>query len=195
MKRTVIYMGIISTMLHFFGCSGLKNKDGGKNKMSTPSETSTELHKNRPVYLELTEEIIDATPDINLLHTIFDHLSAKLPGDNDKKYEKVMSWNTSRQTIYMLWVVKAEMNKGGYSQFHNTPNGRFHPHLPDAFRRIGVQKFADLTERANNILEEKNETSVLDELDNEFYALYETENLRQRQVDFIREHKEDFVDK
>ena len=30
-----------------------------------------------------------------------------------------MSWNKSRQAIYMIWALEAEVNDGGYNQFYS----------------------------------------------------------------------------
>lgn len=215
MVRILIVMGFITTILNLFGCSGQTKKDDGKlsKEMEELLAKSVEAFKNRPVYKELTEQIIDTTSDDNLLQIIFDNLSVKQPDDFKKEYETVMSWNKSRQAIYMIWVLEAEVNNGGYNQFYFNSSGQFYKHLPEALRLVGAIKFADLTERANNIFEKENdkitrhqdgtiegfsksyEDNPLNDLDTEFYALYQTENLQQIQVDYIRKNKKEFVDK
>lgn len=110
----------------------------------------------------------------------------------------------------MIWVLEAEVNNGGYSQFYYNSSGQYYLHLPEALRRVGATQFADLTERANKVFEiekttifqnqstdpfsESDKDDPLDPLDTEFYALYQTENLEQIQVEYIRNHKKEFVD-
>lgn len=124
-----------------------------------------------------------------------------------------MSWNNSRQAIYMIWMLEAEVNNGGYNQFYFNPSGQFYNHLPEALELVGANKFADLTKRANDTFEKENpkitqyqdgtlegfsksyDDNPLNKFDDEFYDLYKTENLQQIQVDFIRRHKTDFIDK
>lgn len=215
MTRTLIIMGIITTILNLFGCSGQtkKNDSGLSKEMEEQLANSVEAFKNRPIYKELTEQIIDTTSDENLLQVVFDNLSEKHPSDYEKEYETVMSWNKSRQAIYMIWVLESEVNNGGYNQFYFNSSGQFYKHLPEALKLVGALKFADLTERANDTFEKENpkitqhqdgtlegfsksyNDNPLNKFDDEFYDLYETENLHQIQADFIRKNKKEFIDK
>jgi len=215
MKQTFIFMGIISTILSIFGCSGQSNKKDGElsKELQDQIAQSVEAFKNRPIYKELTEQHIDSTSDDNLLQVVFDNLSEKLPEDYEKEYETVMTWNKSRQAIYIIWVLEAEVNNGGYNQFYSNSSGQFYKELPQALRLVGATGFADLTQRANDLFEKENENitkhqdgtiegfsksyedNPLNDLDTEFYELYETEKLMQIQVDYIRQNKNDFIDK
>ena len=181
--------------------------------MNEQLANSVEAFKNRPIHKELTEQIIDTTADENLLQVVFDNLSEKQTTDYEKEYETVMSWNKSRQAIYMIWALEAEVNNGGYNQFYSNSSGQFYKHLSDALKLVGANKFADLTKRANETFEKENpkitqhqdgtlegfsksyDDNPLNKFDDEFYDLYKTENLQQVQVDFIRKHKTEFTDK
>jgi hypothetical protein len=208
-------MGIITTILNLFGCSGqTKKSDSGLSKeMEEQLSNSVEAFKNRPIHKELTEQIIDTTSDENLLQVVFDNLYEKQPDDYEKEYETVMSWNKSRQAIYMIWALETEVNNGGYNQFYFNSSGQFYKQLPEALRLIGANKFADLTKKANNTFEKENEKitkhqdgtiegfsksyeeNPLNDFDTEFYNLYKTENLQQIQVNFIRKNKKEFINK
>jgi hypothetical protein len=152
-------MGIISTILNLLGCSGQtkKNESGLSKEMKEQLANSVGAFKNRPIYKELTEQIIDTISDENLLQVVFDNLSEKQLADFEKEYETVMSWNKSRQAIYMIWALEAEVNNGGYNQFYFNSSGQFYKHLPEALRLVGANKFADLTEKANKTFEKENE--------------------------------------
>lgn len=137
------------------------------------------------------------------MQIIFDNLSEKQAAE----YEKVMSWNKSRQAISMISTLEAEVNNGGYNQFYNNPSGPFYKHLPEALRLAVAYKFADLTERANRTFEKENDKiterqdvtndgfsksygdNPLNDFDTEFNNLHKTENLQQIQVDFIGKKK------
>lgn len=208
-------MGLITTILNLFGCSGQTKKDDGNlsKEMKEQIAQSVDAFKNRSIHKQLTEQIIDTTSDENLLQVVFDNLSEKQPADYQKEYETVISWNKSRQAIYMIWVLEGEVNNGGYNQFYFNSSGQFYKHLPDVLRYIGASKFADLTKRANETFEKENpkiiqhqdgtlegfsksyDDNPLNKYDDEFYALYKTENLQQTQVDFIRKNKKEFIDK
>jgi hypothetical protein len=215
MARTLIIMGITTTILNLFGCSEQtkKNESGLSKEIEEQLTNSVETFKNRTIYKELTEQIIDTTSDENLLQVAFDNLSEKLPADYKKQYETVMSWNKSRQAIYMIWALEAEVNNGGYNQFYFNSSGQFYKHLPEALRLVDANKFADLTEKANTTFEKENEKitkhqdgtiegfsksyddNPLSDFDKKFYDLYKTENLQQIQVDYIRKNKNEFTDK
>ena len=208
-------MGLITTILNLLGCSVQTKKDDGKRskEMEEQIANSVEAFKNRPIHKELTEQIIDTTSDDNLLQVVFDNLSEKQPANYEREYETVMTWNKSRQAIYMIWALEAEVNNGGYNQFYFNSSGHFYKHLPDALRLVGASKFADLTKRANETLEKENpkitqhqdgtlegfsksyDDNLLNKFDYEFYDLYKTENLQQIQVDYIRNNKKEFIDK
>lgn len=215
MWRKIIFMGLISTIINLLGCSGqTKKNDSGLTKETEEQlSNSVKAFKNRPIFKELTEQIIDTTSDENLLQVVFDNLSEKQPADYEKEYETLMSWNKSRQAIYMIWALEAEVNNGGYNQFYFNSSGQFYKHLPDALKLVGADKFADLTKRANDTFEKENpkitqhqdgtlegfsksyDDNPLNKFDDEFYELYTTENLQQIQVDYIRKHKTEFTDK
>jgi hypothetical protein len=200
-----ISLNLIAIVFILFGCSRqVKNE-----KLSD----SIESFKNRPIHKKLTEQIIDKTSDDNLLQTVFDNLSEKLPNDYTMEYEAVITWNKSRQAIYTIWTLEGEVNNGGYNQFYANSSGQFYKLLPDALKLIGASKFSDLTKRANDIFEKENpniikrqdgtlegfsesyENNSLNKFDDEFYSLYKHENLQKIQVDYIRKHKLEFIDK
>ena len=206
-------MGILSALLSLLGCSGQPKKDTGELSKETKEQLakSVEAFRNRPIYTQLTEQIIDTTSDENLLQVVFDNLSGKLGTDYEKEYETVMSWNKSQQAIYMIWLLEAEVNNGGYNQFYFNSSGQFYKQLPGALQLVGADQFARLTARANAVFEQENpkitqhqdgtlegfsksyEDNPLNNLDEEFYDLYKMEDLQQLQIDYIRKHKAEFT--
>ncbi len=208
-------MGIITNILNLFGCSGHTKQYEGK--LSKENEEiilkSIEDFKNKSIYKVLTEQIIDTTSDENLLLIILDNLSTKQPTGYEKEYEIVLSWNKSRQAIYMIWLLETEIKNGGYNQFYYNSSGEFYKLLPEALRLVGANQFADLTEEANATFDKYKEKiqkiqngtpdgfgksyedNPLNNFDTEFYKLDETENLQQIQVNYIRKNKLEFVDK
>lgn len=208
-------MGLKATILNFIGCSGQSNKNEDKlsREMEDQIAKSVEDFKNRPIHKKLTEQIIDTTSDNNLLLAVFDNLSEQQPEDYEKEYQTAMSWNKPRQAIYMIWLLETEVNNGGFNQFYANSSGQFYKHLPEALKLVGADKFADLTKRANDIYEKENakitkhqdgtiegfsksyEDNPLSKFDDEFFEIYKSEDLQQIQVDFIRKHKTEFIDK
>jgi hypothetical protein len=207
-------MRILNLILSLFGISTRKeaNELGLTKEMKEEIERSIEAFKNRPIYKILTEEIINSTSDDNLLQVVFDNLSEKLPDDFEKEYQTVISWNKSRQAVYMIWVLDAEVNNGGFNQYYFNSSGKFYKHLPEALRLVGARPYAELVEKANQTFENEKgkitrhqdgtiegfsksyEDNPLNNFDNEFGNLYETEDLNQILIPFIRNNIPEFTD-
>jgi len=204
-------MGFISAILNLFGHSGQAKNNNYKmsGEQKKEPEQPNNISNNEPVYITLTEEIIDATSDDDLLFLVFDSLSQKLTAEAEDDPET--DWNRSEQAIYMIQALEAEVNNGGYNQFYSNPTGQLYPDLPAALKLVGANKFADLTQRANDTFEKEYtlitqhqdgtlegfsksyKDNPLNKFDGEFYDLYKTEDLQQLQVEYIRKHKTDFV--
>lgn len=214
--RFLIIPILLNTLLKLFGCSGQPNKQNENVKKDTLTEQinrSIDAFMNRQIHKVLTVQIIDTTSDEELVLKVLDNLSEKLPTDYTKEYQTVLSWTKPRQAIYIIWQLEAEVNNGGYNQFYANSSGQFYKLLPEALKLVGANKFADLTERANRTYEAENEkikkhqdgtiegfsksykNNPLNKFDDEFYTLEKSENLQQLQVDFIRKHKNEFIDK
>jgi hypothetical protein len=160
----------------------------------------------------LTEEIIDKTPDDELVQVVFDNLSTKFPKDYSKMYETVVSFSKGQQVIYAIWRLAAEVNNGGFNQYYFNSRGQYSKLTPDALRLVNADRFADLAERANKIFEVENEKiakhqdgtlegfsksyedNPLNDLDKEFYHLDQYDALDKLQIQFIRANKSEFID-
>jgi hypothetical protein len=206
---------MFATILKLFGCSGQgtgESKNRPNDTLEEQISKSMDELKNRPIHKRLTKAIIDSTSDENLLQVVFDNLSAKQPTNYEKEYETLLAWNKPRQAIYMIWLLEAEVNNGGYNQFYFNSSGQFYKYLPEALKLVRANKFAELTQRANATFEREHpkitqhqdgtlegfsksyDDNPLNKLDDEFFELYKIENLQKIQVDFIRNNKADFID-
>ena len=209
--RTLYNLTIITfctTLIFLSGCSGENKEQALSKELKAQMEQSIDAFDKRVIHKVLTEQTIDTTKDENLLQTIFDNLNEKLPRDPDNVYQTVMTWNRSRQAIYLIWWLEAEVNNGGFNQYYHNTNGKAYKHLPDALKLVGTTKFASLTQKANDIYEKQNnqgdltkeafsksyENNPLNKLDDEFYNLYKEENLGELMVKFIRKNKKEFTD-
>lgn len=203
-------------IVKLFGCAEQTKQNSKTVKTDSFSELlskSMEDFVNRPIHKVLTTQIIDTTSDDKLLQTVFDNLCEKLPKDYNKEYQTVLGWSKAQQAIYIIWWLEAEVNNGGYNQFYYNSSRQFAELAPAALKLVGALKFANLTERANEVYKKENEQikkyqdgtlegfsksyegNPLDKFDEEFYELYKKEELQEIQVAFIRNHKQDFIDK
>ncbi|MEO7488816.1 MAG: DUF4375 domain-containing protein [Ferruginibacter sp.] len=206
---------MFASLFKLFGFSKQTKPSNKATKSDTLNDQfnkSLEDFQNRPIHKVLTTQIIDTTSDDELLQTVFDNLIAKFPNDYRKEYQTVLGWTKSQQAIYIIWCLEAEVNNGGYNQFYYNPSGQYADLAPDALKLIGALNFADLTARANEVYKNDNEKitkeqdgtlegfsksyddNPLGEFDDAFYDLSMKEDLQKIQVDFIRNHKQEFID-
>ena len=108
-------------------------------------------------------------------------------------------------------MLQAEVNNGGFNQFYYNSSGQFSEMAKDGLEYIGAEKFFELVEKANktysnikDALESKDDGTIesfsesyennpLNDFDDKFYELEESENLDSLQIVFIRENKEEFI--
>jgi hypothetical protein len=203
---------MFAALFKLFGCSEPSKKSGLSKKEKNQMDKNIDSFMNRTKYKILTNQIIDTTSDDDLIQTVFDNLSDNVPKDYTKEYETVISWNKSRQAIFMIWWLEAEVNNGGYNQYYFNSSGQYYKLLPEALKFVGAFKFSDLTEKSNQIYEKEYgkitrhhdgtlegfsksyKDNPLNDQDDKFYALYKEEDLQQIQIDYIRRHKKDFID-
>lgn len=213
MLRPLIAMGIFTALLNLFGCNRNRSSESASDTGLDPQiAASIDAFQNRPIHRVLTASIIDSAADSELLQIVFDNLVEKHEGDYEKEYETVLSWNVSRQAVYMIWLLEGEVNNGGHNQFYYNSSGQFYDHLPKVLRLVGATRHAELMDRANAIYEREHgkiteyldgtlegfsksyDNNPLNPLDDEFYALESEENLWELQTAYIRANKEAFED-
>jgi len=213
--RKIILLTLLgSCILFLINCSGKpqdrtdENEDNQEEYVESFEESDMVPESNK-----LTVEVIDNTPDEDLLITVFNNLSGRLPYDSTKECQAVLSWNKPRQAIYTIWLLEAEVNNGGFNQFYFNQSKQYYKLLPDALKLIGAPRFAELTQKANDTFEKEQDIitkhqdgtlagfvksyddNPLNKFDDEFQDLYEKENLEKIQIDYIRNNKSYFIDK
>ncbi|RYY36055.1 MAG: DUF4375 domain-containing protein [Sphingobacteriaceae bacterium] len=197
-------MKIITFLLNFLG---IKKSE---RIIQIEVEKAVDAFLNRPVYEKLTEEIINNTPDDELVQVVFDNLCTKIT-DYTKDYETVYSFSEAQQAIYLIWCLEAEVNNGGFNQYYSNPSGQFAELLPDALNYVRAKEFSQLVAKANKVYKDNEEeitkyqdgslegfsksyeNNPLEEFDDKFYQLGEHENLSSLQVNFIRKNKQYFI--
>ena len=210
---------MFSAFINFIGCKGKSTKTNitSTNIDHKQLEDSIEAFKNRPIFTELTLQILDSVHDDNLEQTIIDNIFSKQNsiGSNDKNYSIIKSLSKGRQAVFATWGLEAEVNNGGFNQyFYNfSTSGQYAEEAADGFVLIGANKHANLTQRAIDLymknikyfekykdgtlesFSKSYDNNPLDKLDKEFYALDSVEHISKLRIDYIRKHKNEFIDK
>ncbi|MCG8390001.1 MAG: DMP19 family protein [Cytophagales bacterium] len=210
-NKLVILLTLIGTF-RFIGGHG--QTDG-----QTPGPTTAELLKsvndfmNRPIYKVLTIQLIDSITDNDLEQAVIDNIYEQVGDNYAKEFEHVQELTRGQQAMFSVWWVEAEVNNGGFNQFYFNSSGRYAQVAVDGFELFGATKFADLMRRANQVYKENKERlkkyddgtlesfsesykdNPLNALDEEFYALYNSEPLNALRVKYIRENPAEFIQK
>jgi hypothetical protein len=203
---------MLSGILKFFGCKGQTEKQS-TDPTTQENLNSVDDFMNRPVYKELTTEIIDSIDDNDLEQAVIDNIYEQVGSDYEKDFENAQKLTKGQQAMFSVWWVEAEVNNGGFNQFYFNSSGQYAQMAVEGFELFGATNFADLMRRANQIyienkerLEEFDDETMesfsesykdnpLNPLDEEFYQLYNSESLNQLRIAYIRKHPTEFTQK
>jgi hypothetical protein len=182
-----------------------------------PAKVKTVVQEVKPdtpesqTQLTLTEKLIDNTADEDLVNQVLHYLETNVPPDAARDLPAASARNKSRQAIFLVSLVQAEVQNGGFNQFYYNQRHLTIKHLPEAFKIIGAERYAALMKKANDTYQKhykqitksqdgtvdgfikSYENNPLGELDDIFYDLSDTEDLDKLLVKYIREHKADFI--
>lgn len=202
---------MFSAIIKFLGCKGKNNI----SKLPSDAEISQSVQDflNRPIYKNLTLDIIDSIKDEDLNQSIFDNISANMENDNRDELDIIKTLTKGQQAIYSIWVVEAEVNNGGFNQLYFNGYEDISVLAEEGFKNIGAINFSELIKRANEKYKEikpelekfddgtiesfsdSYDNNPLNQYDDKFYELYETEKLMDLIVKYIRDNKEEFINK
>lgn len=200
-------------MLVLFSCNKAKDKTvSKKDSIRAEIDKAVKEFTYNSVYPVLTKGIIDRTTDNELLMRVYGNIETKLP-EGKNKHEAIQRLTKGQQAIFALWDLQAYIHRGGFNDYYaNTDDSSYAAMLPDALQRVGAVQLATVMKKANKVYQENKERitryqdgtlkgfeksykkNPLNPLDKKFQELYETENLQQLQIAYIRKHKEEFVD-
>ncbi|MFI1770245.1 DMP19 family protein [Thalassobellus citreus] len=211
MSKKIITIMILTSILSFFGCRGKNESNKEKSELDLLIEKSIKEHNNRKIYKILTKEILETIPDIKLEETILDNINTNFEKGEQYTLDKISKLTKGQQAIFSTWWLEAEVNNGGFNQFYFNSSGQFAEMAEIGFKTIGAEKFSDLTKRANKIYIENKERlekfddgtiesfsesyneNPLNDMDTEFYRFYESENIGDLRIKYIKENKNEFI--
>ncbi len=214
MKNRILLGLAIMGLFNFFGCkSGKKSNSNSEldQEMQDMIAKSVEEFNNRKIYDKLTTDIIENTPDHQLIQTIFDNIDTNFEYGEQYTVEKVQHLTQGQQAIFSIWMLTAEVNNGGFNQFYFNPSGKFAQMAETALKYIGADKYFELVKNANKTyskikdelsayddgtiesFSESYENNPLNRFDEKFFALDEAESLASIQITFIRKNMVQFI--
>jgi hypothetical protein len=211
MNKKIITIMILTSILSFFGCKEKNETNKEKIEMDLLIEKSVSEFENREIYAKLSTEIIETIPDDKLEQAIMDNIDTNFENGEQYTLEKISKLTKGQQAVFSTWWIEAEVNNGGFNQFYFNSSGQFAEMAKIGFKTIGAEKFSDLTKRANKIYIENKERleefddgtmesfsesykdNPLNDLDTEFYELYESEKIGDLRIKYIRDNINEFA--
>jgi hypothetical protein len=202
---------ILTSILSFFGCKEKNEPKKEKSEMDLLIEKSAEEYNNRKIYKKLTSEILDSIPDDKLEQTIFDNIYEIIGDDYKNELNNVKKLTKGQQAFFSTWILEGEINNGGFNQFYFNSSGQYAEMAEIGLKTIGADKFSELTSKANKIYIENKERleefddgtmesfsesykdNPLNDLDTEFYELYESEKIGDLRIKYIRDNITEFT--
>ena len=211
MNKKIITIMILTSILSFFGCKEKNEKNKEKTEMDLLIEKSVDEFNNRKIYKKLSPEILTNIPDDKLEQAIMDKIDTNFENGEHYTLDKISKLTKGQQAVFSTWWLEAEVNNGGFNQFYFNSSGQYAEMAEIGFKTIGAEKFLELTLRANNIFTENKERleefddgtmesfsesykdNPLNDLDTEFYKLYDSENISDLRIKYIRENNKEFT--
>ena len=166
---------------------------------------------NRKRYSELTADILSEIPDADLELAVVDYIQdVKLRGDYSNEYDIISELSAGQQAVYTTWILEAEVNNGGFTQYFFNTNAQFLDEVLAGLKLIRADGFYRITQKAIEIYksdhqkyaEAHGDNSVeaflglynggnLEESDKAFFSY--PDNLSQLRITYIREHPAEFI--
>jgi hypothetical protein len=211
MNKRIITIMILTSILSFFGCKGKNEPNKEKSEMDSLIEKSVDEFNNRKIYEKLTPEIFMTIPDDKLEQAIMDNIDTNFEKGEQYTLDKISKLTKGQQAVFSTWWLEAEVNNGGFNQFYFNSSGQYAKMAEIGLETIGAKKFSELCSRANKIFTENKERleefddgtvesfsesykdNPLNDLDTEFYELYESENIGDLRIKYIRENISEFT--
>ncbi|GHT14622.1 hypothetical protein FACS1894170_11750 [Planctomycetales bacterium] len=165
---------------------------------------------------KLTTEKIDAVvKDVDLIEFVWQRLWEDFSGAASwraKFLQESCSWNEAKTFFVLIHLLWGEVGNGGFEQFYFNGGDEYADDIPTAFRYFGADKMATVVEEANEIYLKEHakitathdgtlegffasyKDNPLQQFDKKFYALDEGGTLEKLLAQYIRQHKQDFID-
>lgn len=177
---------------------------------SNRGSRSTDGWKKRKVYDRLTLDVLKEIPDSALELALVDYIGMKIGGDFANAPAIVGALRPGFRALYAIWVVEAEVNNGGFSQFFWSSSRAFAADAVHGFGLFRLHELARLMKLAITIARadearvkpyrergtteafmESEAGSPLHALDDLYYG--RATEVSPARVRFIRAHPEEFV--
>jgi hypothetical protein len=180
---------IITMMPPMFAVQYHFYKLGMRERKNNQEEQPPEPTVEEPERIELTDSMMDTVDDYELLSIVFNELEEKIHRGNPEGPEFLDALSVPQQTVYIISKFESDVTSGGFDEFYNNSGRRYAEMLPEVLKLAGATGMSELVKKTN----ETTGNGSVSQFDDDFFNLYETENLQQLQANYIRENKISFI--
>lgn len=142
-------------------------------------------------YKTMTRELLDETPDEDLLDAVVANLNGKLDEKTPDPYHTIPLLSRERFLIYGLWLCDHELQNGNFSTMQSTGSFRFLEAASSACEQIGAEKCAEALTAA---LQNAADADALNDAHIAYVEARATEQPLEKAVTFVRDNAPAFLD-
>lgn len=168
------------------------------------AEMMAAYQEKQEKYAHIDEALFDATPDEELREGVMIRIFKKEDEDFEHLKDNLTGGQRVIYTLYQMEIA-VDQGRGSVYNFFTAPSKEYMPYLIESFKAVGSDKLAELMEKiiALVIAEQsgKYDEENLDEdapsfqdYTFDYMDMVESEQLNDKLVKYMREHKQDFID-
>ena len=147
-------------------------------------------------YAKMTRELLDATPDAELVEAVVANIMAKQDPQNPQPFYMLPMLSRGRAAVYSIWLVNCELQQNGFDMLFHGPSAPFCEPARDGFILLGAEKCAQAMKDAEELNEsdEMTEEHDLAVCHDRYLDAAEEETPLDLCVAYIRDNPGEFID-
>ena len=158
-----------------------------RNNKKRPATKAQSLQER---YAVMTKELLDATPDEELVNAVAANLMGKLSSRRPDPLITIVHLSHGRNAVYFTWMLVKEVEHNGVEALLKKPASRFVDVGVEGLITVGAEQTAAAVRAFVAQTEQDGEASPAEQL----LLAMETEQPLSLCVDYIRDNPDDFLD-
>lgn len=134
-------------LLSLVGCGG----SAGDAPVDDQVKKSMDDFARREIHRTLDPETLASIPDDKVEQAVVDYVVTKMDGHYEKEARIVAALPPGARSLYLTWVVEAEVNNGGFNQYYWNTSDQFAEAAAEAFEFFSAADHAALMREANRV--------------------------------------------
>lgn len=157
----------------------------------TKSDEAAALCKK---YAKMTEDLLAATPDEEVVRAVVANLMNKQDKRRPDAAAQLPLLSRGRAAVYSVWLLCHELESQDFTAVFRSPSRRFVDPAVDGFERIGASNTATALRAAIKALDEDESAPLLEAVTTVFREAMASEKPLEMCVQYIRDNPDEFID-